>query len=132
MKKSNRLILLLLMVPLFSQVNAQKYFNIHRPIVLPDKSPEALVKQTIGYTDISIQYHSPGARGRQIWGGIVPFGQVWRAGANENTVFSITHDAEIEGQILPAGTYGLHLLPEKEEWTFIFFKKSYFLGQLFL
>jgi tetratricopeptide (TPR) repeat protein len=134
MKKSNRLIFLLLMVPLFSQVNAQKYFNIHRPIVLPDKSPEALVKQTIGYTDISIQYHSPGARGRQIWGGIVPFGQVWRAGANENTVFSITHDAEIEGQILPAGTYGLHLLPEKEEWTFIFSKNhtswgSYFYDQ---
>ncbi len=111
---------LLLGIFFVANLDAQKYFNIHRPMVLPDKSQESLIKQKIGYTDISISYHSPGARDREIWGGLVRYGQVWRAGANENTVFTITHDAEIEGQQLKAGTYGLHLLPQKDQWTFIF------------
>lgn len=131
MKKSVRPLSVFTILLFFAQLNAQEYFNIHRPMVLPDKSQEATVQQQIGYTDISIHYHSPGAKGRQIWGGIVPYGQVWRAGANENTVFSITHDAEIEGQLLPAGIYGLHLLPEKEQWTFIFSKNHTSWGSYF-
>ena len=130
----NKLILsLFLMIALLSSVSlsAQKYFNIHRPMVLPDKSQEALVKQSIGYTDITISYHSPGARGRKVWGGLVPLGQVWRAGANENTLFTISHDADLQGQKLPAGTYGLHLLPEKDSWTFVFSKNHTSWGSYF-
>lgn len=111
--------------------DAQKYFNIHNPMTLPDKSQEAVVKQRIGYTDITIDYHSPATKGREIWGGLVPYGKVWRAGANENTIFSITHDVMIEGKVLPAGTYGLHLLPEKDQWTFIFSKNHTSWGSYF-
>lgn len=100
-------------------LNAQ-HFNIHNPLTLPDKSPQSVVKQRIGYTDITIDYHSPGAKGREIWGKLVPYGKVWRAGANENTVVTITDNVQIQGQNLAAGTYGLHLLPETDQWTFIF------------
>ena len=115
---------------LTSTLQAQ-HFNIHNPITLPDKSPESVTKQRIGYTDITIAYHSPGARGRDIWGKLVPYGKVWRAGANENTLFTITHDVQIEGQELRAGTYGLHLLPEPDQWTFIFSKNHTSWGSYF-
>ena len=108
-----------------------QHFNIHNPITLPDKSPQSVVKQQIGYTEITINYHSPGARGRTVWGGLVPYGKVWRAGANENTIFTITHDVEIEGQRLAAGSYGLHLLPESDQWTFIFSKNHTSWGSYF-
>ena len=97
-----------------------QHVNIHNPITLPDKSQQSIIIQKIGYTEIKIDYHSPGTREREIWGGLVPLNNVWRAGANENTVFSVTDDVEIEGQKLAAGRYGLHLLPEENQWTFIF------------
>lgn len=131
MEKPIRSLFILVILILSSQLSAQKYFNIHRPMTLPDKSQEARVQQQIGYTNISIQYHSPGARGRKIWGGMVPYGRVWRAGANENTIFSITHNATIDGQTLPAGTYGLHLLPEEDQWTFIFSRNHTSWGSYF-
>ena len=111
-----------------------QHFNIHNPIVLPDKSQESIITQKIGYTDITVRYHSPAAKDRQVWGGLVPYGKVWRLGANENAVFTTTHELSIGGKSLPAGTYGLHLLPEQSEWTFIFSKNhtswgSYFYDQ---
>ncbi|TRX60637.1 DUF2911 domain-containing protein [Fulvivirga sp. M361] len=112
------------------EANAQ-HFNIHNSITLPDKSQQSTVVQRIGYTDITISYHSPGTRGREVWGSLVPYGKVWRAGANENTLFTITHDVKIEGKELSAGTYGLHLLPEKDQWTFIFSKNHTSWGSYF-
>ena len=97
-----------------------QHFNIHNPLTLPDKSQQSIIKQRIGYTDITISYHSPGVKGREIWGELIPYGKVWRAGANENTVITITDDVQIRGQQLEAGSYGLHLLPEEHQWTFIF------------
>lgn len=104
----------------FGHQLAGQDFNIHNPLTLPDKSQQAVVTQRIGYTDIGINYHSPGTKGRKIWGELVPYDVVWRAGANENTVISFSDDVEIEGQQLAAGSYGLHLLPEAGQWTFIF------------
>lgn len=127
---SSRLLVLLLLILLPNIFFAQD-FNIHNPLTLPEKSPESFVRQHIGYTEISILYHSPGARERKVWGGMIPYGQVWRAGANENTVFTISHEVEIKGQILAAGTYGLHLLPEKDQWTFIFSKNHTSWGSYF-
>ena len=129
-----RINLLLLSAVFISSLAFSQDFNIHNPITLPDKSPASTITQAIGYTDINIQYHSPGARGRTVWGGLVPYGKVWRAGANENTKISFTHDVKIEGKDLAAGTYGLHLLPEEHQWTFIFSKNhtswgSYFYDQ---
>src|SRR5690606_25356542 len=62
--------------------------------------------------------------GRAIWGGVVPYGQVWRAGANEPTVVSFTRDVELNGNALAAGSYGLFVLPEKKAWTFIFSRNT--------
>jgi hypothetical protein len=91
---------------------------------LPRDSQHAKVMQRIGITDITINYHRPLVKGRKIWGGIVPYGQVWRAGANENTTITFTDPVTIEGQTLAKGTYGLHMLPTENDWTVIFSKTS--------
>jgi tetratricopeptide (TPR) repeat protein len=94
------------------------------PMPVPQTSPGAVVTQTIGITDVTISYHRPGVKGRKIWGGLVPYGEVWRVGANENTTISFTDPVKIEGQDLPAGKYGLHMIPAENEWTIIFSKNS--------
>jgi len=91
---------------------------------LPRASQHAKVIQRIGVTDITINYHRPLANGRQIWGKVVPYGQVWRAGANENTTITFSDPVTIEGQALDRGTYGLHMIPGESEWTVIFSKDS--------
>ena len=91
---------------------------------LPDISQAAEVKQRIALTDINIKYHRPLVNGRKIWGGLVPYGQVWRAGANENTVFEVSDPVTIEGQALPKGVYGLHAIPTADTWTIIFSKTN--------
>jgi len=91
---------------------------------LPRQSQHALVSQRIGLTDITINYHRPLANGRQIWGKLAPYGQVWRAGANENTTITFTDPVTIEGQALDKGTYGLHMIPGENEWTVIFSKDA--------
>jgi tetratricopeptide (TPR) repeat protein len=91
---------------------------------LPRASQHAIVEQRIGITDITINYHRPLANGRQVWGKLVPYGQVWRAGANENTTITFTDPVTIEGQSLDKGTYGLHMIPGQDQWTVIFSKNS--------
>ena len=89
---------------------------------LPDESPAATVEQRIGLTDITISYHRPQVKGRQVFGSLVPYGQVWRAGANENTTISFTDDVTVEGKPLAKGTYGLHMIPTQNDVTVIFSK----------
>jgi len=89
---------------------------------LPRPSPKATVSQTVGLTDVTITYCRPSVKGRVIWGGLVPYDQVWRTGANEATTITFADDATIEGTKLPAGTYGLFTLPGKDEWVVIFNK----------
>ena len=91
---------------------------------LPRQSQHAVVTQRIGITDITINYHRPLANGRQIWGKLAPYGQVWRAGANENTTITFSDPVTIEGQALDKGTYGLHMIPGENQWTVIFSKNS--------
>jgi hypothetical protein len=91
---------------------------------LPRQSQHAQITQRIGITDITINYHRPLANGRQIWGKVVPYGQVWRAGANENTTITFSDPVTIEGQALDKGTYGLHMIPGENQWTVIFSKMS--------
>lgn len=110
----------------------------------PRPSQKASVMQTIGVTDVTITYSRPGVKGRKIWGdplpsqeakgeatlddqnarpkdaAIVPWGHAWRTGANEATQFVISDDVLINGQKLPAGSYSLHTVPNKDEWTIIF------------
>jgi len=91
---------------------------------LPRQSQHAAVTQRIGITDITVHYSRPLANGRQVWGKLVPYGQVWRAGANENTTVAFTDPVTIEGQPLDKGTYGLHMIPGENQWTVIFSKMS--------
>src|SRR5438552_11913503 len=91
---------------------------------LPDASQAAEVKQRIALTDITINYHRPLVNGRKIWGGLVPYGKVWRAGANENTTIEFSDPVSIEGQPLAKGTYGLHMIPNQDSWTVIFSKTN--------
>ncbi len=87
-------------------------------LTLPAESQRATVSQTIGLTEVAVTYHRPAVKGRAIWGGLVPYGQVWRAGANENTTISFSSPVTVGGKELPAGTYGLHVVPTEKEWTF--------------
>jgi len=91
---------------------------------LPRPSQHAVLTQRVGITDITVNYSRPLVNGRKIWGGLVPYGQVWRAGANENTVIQIPDAVTIEGQALPKGTYGLHMIPGENEFTVIFSKAA--------
>ncbi len=81
---------------------------------LPRPSQHAMITQRIGITDVTINYHRPVVNKRKVWGGLVPYGQVWRAGANENTTVTFTDPVTIEGKALPSGTYGLHMIPGRK------------------
>ncbi|HEY2748827.1 MAG TPA: DUF2911 domain-containing protein [Polyangia bacterium] len=88
----------------------------------PVPSSAAKIEQTVGLTTLSVDYHRPAVNGRKIWGELVPYGQVWRAGANENTTFSTSSAIKVQGKPLAAGTYGLHMIPTANDWTVIFNK----------
>jgi hypothetical protein len=85
-------------------------------------SPKASISQTVGFTDVTISYSRPGVKGRKIWGDLVPYDKVWRAGANEATKITFSTDVMIEGKRLSAGSYGFFAVPGKNEWTLIFNK----------
>lgn len=82
-------------------------------------SPPATATGKVNGATITIDYSSPAVKGRQIWGGLVPYDKVWRAGANEATLFQTDKDIKVEGKSLPAGKYSLYALPGKDEWTII-------------
>lgn len=93
-------------------------------LVAPRPSPGASVTQTIGLTDVTIRYSRPGVKGRTVWGELVPYGEVWRSGANENTTIQFSTAVKVEGKELPAGTYGLQTIPGEKEWTLILSKDA--------
>ena len=135
-KRSLSILFVLSIVVLSQSASAQ--------LRLPRPSQKASVMQTIGVTDLTITYSRPGVKGRTIWGeapkdsyakgeatlddqykrpegmAIVPYGHVWRTGANEATQFVVTDDVTVNGQKLAAGTYSLHTIPGKDEWTIVF------------
>ena len=101
------------------------------PMPVPQPSPKATVSQTIGITKVEVVYHRPAVKNRKIWGDLVPYNTVWRAGANENTTISFSDPIKVEGKDLPAGTYGLHMIPTENTWTIIFNKNSSSWGSFF-
>ena len=106
--------LCLAILGLAGSVSAQNDLN------LPDVSQAAEVKQRVALTDIAVKYHRPLVNGRKIWGGLVPYGKVWRVGANENTTIEFSDPVSVEGKPLGKGTYGLHMIPNQDSWTVIF------------
>jgi hypothetical protein len=93
-------------------------------IQLPEASPASTIAQEVGISKVTVAYHRPGVKGRKIWGDLVPTGKVWRLGANDATTLQFSHDAKINGQKVPAGTYGLFAIPTANEWTLILNKQS--------
>lgn len=85
-------------------------------------SPKQTASGKAGDADIVVDYGSPAVKGRTIWGDLVPYGKVWRAGANDATTFETSKDIQVEGKTLPAGKYALFAIPEQNEWTIIFNK----------
>lgn len=93
-------------------------------VVFPQESPRARTVATVGFTDVSIDYGRPAVKGRKVWGALVPWDSVWRAGANMNTVIEFTSPVVVGGKELPAGRYGLHMIPTATTWTIIFNKEA--------
>ena len=105
--------------------------QMENPIQLPASSPKAVIHQQIGVTDISISYNRPQVKGREIFGKLIPFGKVWRTGADENTILTFTTDVQINGTTVKAGAYGLHTIPNKDRWTVILNKETKAWGSYF-
>jgi hypothetical protein len=84
---------------------------------MPRVSPRAKIEQRVGVTDVTVEYHRPGVKGRKIWGELVPYGEPWRTGANERTTVAFSTPVTIGGTRLDAGTYGLVTIPGEEKWT---------------
>jgi tetratricopeptide (TPR) repeat protein len=101
-----------------------------QPVVrVPDASPKATVSQTVGLTDVAISYHRPAVNKRTIWGDLVPWNEVWRAGANQNTTITFSSPVTVNGKPLAAGTYGLHMIPTQGgDWTIAFSNVSWAWG----
>lgn len=114
MKLLKKIVLLFITLLTVTAVNAQD-----KP-----KSPPASVSGKINGAVITINYSSPSVRGRKIWGELVPFDKVWRAGANEATTFETNKDLEIEGSKLPAGKYSFFVIPNEKECIIIFNKEA--------
>lgn len=93
-------------------------------IQLPQASPGATIVQEIGTSRVTITYHRPAVKGRKVWGDLVPYGKLWRLGANNATTLELSHDAKVGGVAVPAGKYALFAIPTASEWTFILNKKS--------
>lgn len=114
-KLESKLILLLITLLLSVTTFAQN-------VTVPDVSQKSVITQRLGLSDVTITYHSPSAQGRKIFGGLVPYGTIWRAGANENTTIHFTHDATVEGKKIAAGTYGLYIMPKEDSAILLFSK----------
>jgi tetratricopeptide (TPR) repeat protein len=95
-----------------------------KQIKLPDASPAASVSEAVGLAEFTVSYHRPAVNKREVWDKLVPYGQVWRAGANENTTLTATTPFTFGGKAVPAGTYGVHVLPTADTWTFILSSQS--------
>jgi tetratricopeptide (TPR) repeat protein len=116
MKKS---ILLFPILVLSFLYNNATYAQYNDAVTIPRVSQPAEVIQTIGLTKISVAYSRPLVKGREIFGKMIAHGNVWRAGADENTVLTLSSDATINNQLIKAGSYGLHIIPNENEWTVI-------------
>jgi tetratricopeptide (TPR) repeat protein len=93
-------------------------------VVTPQASPKAVIEQKVGLTDVKIEYSRPSARGRSVYGELVPFGRMWRTGANANTTISFSNDVVIAGKTLKAGQYALFTQPKADSWDVVFYNDT--------
>ena len=113
---SKKIYLLFFLIIGITTINAQ--------VKTPAPSPHSKTEQTVGLTEITVEYSRPSMRGRTIFGGLVPFGETWRTGANENTKITFSDDVTIDGKELKKGTYAIYTVPNKESWDVIFYSDA--------
>lgn len=97
---------------------------------MPQASPSAKISQKVGLTDVTVEYSRPSTKGRKIFGELVPYGQVWRTGANAATLLEFSTDVEISGNPVPAGKYAMYSIPGKDNWTIVFSKNTELWGAI--
>jgi hypothetical protein len=100
------------------------FLSFGQQIQMPQASPTAKISQKVGLTDVTIDYSRPSTKGRKIFGELVPFGEVWRTGANAATTITISTEAKFEGNSVPAGTYAIYSIPGREKWSIIISKNT--------
>src|SRR5690554_59559 len=91
---------------------------------VPQASPKVEIEQVVGLTEIELEYARPGMKDRVVFGEMVPYGKVWRTGANENTTIQFSDDVSINGKPLPKGKYALYTVPNKDNWDVIFYQDT--------
>ncbi|GFD81963.1 hypothetical protein KUL118_48250 [Tenacibaculum sp. KUL118] len=111
-----KILLSLFVVAISTSINAQ--------LKTPAPSPSAKLEQNVGLTGVTVEYSRPSMKGRTIFGDLVPYGKVWRTGANQNTKVSFSDDVTIDGKILKKGTYALYTKPGKDSWEVIFYSDT--------
>ena len=99
-------------------------FTIHAQLPRPQLSPNTKLVQTVGLTEVSIEYSRPAARDRNVFGDLVPYDVLWRTGANQNTVITISDDVRVSGKSLSKGTYALYTIPKQDVWIVYFYKET--------
>ena len=111
-----RIIIAILLISLWGHAHAQ--------LNMPPASPDAEFKQQIGFGEVEVKYSRPSARGRVIFGGLEPFGKIWRTGAHDATTIRFSESVKLNGNEIPAGTYTLFTIPNQDEWTIIINKAT--------
>ncbi|MBD5782155.1 DUF2911 domain-containing protein [Pelagicoccus sp. NFK12] len=104
--------------------------NVSAQLKTPAASPHAVLEQTVGLTEVAVDYSRPSVKGREIFGGLVPYGKVWRTGANQPSKISFSDDVVLGGEKVPAGQYAFYTIPGKTEWTVIIYKSTDLWGSM--
>lgn len=99
-------------------------FSVNAQLETPQPSPFSKVEQKVGLTDVTLEYSRPSMRGRTIFGDLVPYGKLWRAGANKNSIITFSTDAVINGTVLKAGSYAIFVTPHERSWEIAFYSNT--------
>jgi hypothetical protein len=99
-------------------------YTIQAQVKTPQPSPKASIEQVVGLTDVAVDYSRPSMKGRTIFGDLVPFGKLWRTGANANTTISFSEDVVIDGKTLKKGKYALYTTPKADNWEIVFYSDT--------
>lgn len=108
---------------LFTAIMAMS-LSTYAQVTVPQASLKSQSEQVVGLTSVAVDYTRPGVKGRSVFGEMIPYGKIWRTGANQNTTITFSDDIAINGKILPKGKYALYTVPEKNNWTVIFYKDT--------
>lgn len=99
-------------------------FSVNAQIETPQPSPSSKIEQKVGLTDVTVEYSRPGVRGREVFGSLIPYGKMWRTGANKNTMISFSDDVVVDGQTLKAGSYAIFATPNETSWEVVFYSDT--------